>query len=158
MRVLAAFLLFWHGCGAEEHEADGVMDGVGAKPAAEVQTVVAQAAPAVPAVALQDRLQEGDILFQQSKSSQSRAIAMATKSRYTHMGMLIDVDGGLVVLEAVQPVSLTSVDAWVARGEDDHVVVKRLAGAQETLTAEAKELLSSWRGSRRWFRLRRRTP
>jgi len=141
MQVQAALLLFWHGCGAEEHEADGFVDGLGATPAAEVPAVVPQAAPPVPAGALLDQLQEGDILFHQSKSSQSRAIAMATKSRYTHMGMLIEVDGDLVVLEAVQPVSLTSVSAWVARGEDDHVVVKRLSGAQETLTPDAKEQL-----------------
>lgn len=71
--------------------------------------------------------QNGDIVFQQSRSSQSAAIALATKSRYTHMGIVTVRDGKPFVFEAVQPVKLTPYAAWVARGVDKHVVVKRLA-------------------------------
>ena len=33
-------------------------------------------------------LHEGDIIFQTSKSSQSKAILMATHSKYSHMGIV----------------------------------------------------------------------
>ena len=48
-------------------------------------------------------LQEGDIVFQQSKSAQSAAIQAATGSRYTHVG-LITMRKKTHVLEAVNPV------------------------------------------------------
>lgn len=72
-------------------------------------------------------LRDGDIVFQQSKSSQSAAVAAATHSRYTHMGMIRLRDGKPVVVEAVQPVKETPYAAWVARGVGKHVVVKRFS-------------------------------
>ena len=33
-------------------------------------------------------IQDGDIIFQNSNSSQSKAIELATKSKYTHMGII----------------------------------------------------------------------
>ncbi|TNE91109.1 MAG: hypothetical protein EP330_06585 [Deltaproteobacteria bacterium] len=67
-------------------------------------------------------LQTGDVLFQESRSAQASAIRAATGSRYTHVAVVID-DGW--VLEAVQPVKRTAVDAWVARGVDGHFVAHR---------------------------------
>jgi uncharacterized protein YycO len=79
----------------------------------------------------------GDIIFHTSRSAQSAAIQLATKSRYSHMGIVYIREGESFVLEAVQPVKLTPLATWTARGEDGHFVVKRLRDADTHLTAEA---------------------
>jgi hypothetical protein len=75
---------------------------------------------------LEERLRDGDIIFHESRSSQSRAIQLATKSRYSHMGILYRNGGRWFVYEAVQPVKLTPLQNWIARGKSEHFVVKRL--------------------------------
>ncbi len=68
---------------------------------------------------------EGDVVFQKSRSAQSAAIAAATRSEWTHVGIVFVLDGKPFVLEAVQPVKKTPLAEWVARGEGGRVVVKR---------------------------------
>jgi hypothetical protein len=80
---------------------------------------------------------DGDIIFQTSRSRQSAAIQSATKSAYSHMGIVYLRDGRPVVFEAVEPVKTTPLAEWIARGEDGHYVVKRLANAEAALSAEA---------------------
>jgi hypothetical protein len=82
-------------------------------------------------VALEPLLREGDIVFQESLSSQSAALKAATGSRYTHVGLLEQHGGGWVVLEAVSPVKRTPLDAWVARGAEGHAVVKRVQAVED---------------------------
>lgn len=96
--------------------------------------VIVAAAPAV---------REGDIVFQTSKSSQSLAIQLATHSKYSHVGVVVEKDGKLVVLEAVQPVKYTPVEKWIARGEGAHVVVKRLADDAKWTEEVRKKLRDS---------------
>ena len=83
--------------------------------------------------------QNGDIIFQTSRSSQSVAIQRATRSKYSHMGIVYIKNGQPFVFEAVEPVKLTPFGDWVARGEGGHYVVKRLSNARERLTSEAVE-------------------
>ena len=78
-------------------------------------------------------VREGDLIFQTSKSSQSLAIQHATGSQYSHMGMIFFQDGKPFVFEAVATVRYTPLDKWIARGEDGHYVVKRLAQAGRLL-------------------------
>lgn len=78
--------------------------------------------------------QNGDIIFQTSKSSQSQAIQLATDSKYSHMGIIYSIDGKLFVYEAVQPVKLTPFPEWINRGENGHYVVKRLKNSKKILT------------------------
>jgi len=78
----------------------------------------------------------GDIVFQTSRSSQSLAIQLATKSPYSHMGIVYVRDGEPLVFEAVQPVKLTPLRAWIERGEREHFVAKRLRDASARLTPE----------------------
>jgi hypothetical protein len=78
----------------------------------------------------------GDIVFQTSRSAQSRAIQLATKSPYSHMGIVYIRDGRPFVFEAVQPVKLTPLQEWIRRGEGQHFVAKRLISADSVLTAE----------------------
>jgi len=82
-------------------------------------------------------LQDGDIIFHSSTSSQSEALRLAMGSPYTHMGIIFVEGGGPVVLEAVGPVKRTPLAEWVGRGEGGRFVVKRLSDAQALLTADA---------------------
>ena len=76
--------------------------------------------------------QTGDIIFQTSKSAQSKVIQKATHSPYSHMGMIVNRNGQSWVLEAIQPVKYTPLQQWVDRGVNKHYVVKRY---QTALTA-----------------------
>lgn len=87
--------------------------------------------------------QNGDIIFHTSKSSQSLAIQKATKSKYSHMGIIYLKGGTPFVFEAVGPVKFTPLRDWVARGKGRHYVVKRLANAQEVITKEAANRMSA---------------
>lgn len=62
---------------------------------------------------------------------------MATKSTYSHCGIIYKYGSDYLVLEAVQPVKLTPLDRWIARGQAAKYVVKRLKNADEVLTPEA---------------------
>ena len=79
---------------------------------------------------------DGDIVFHTSRSAQSLAIQLATKSPYSHMGIVYLRDGKPFVFEAVQPVKLTPLTEWIARGERQQFVAKRLRDADTRLTAE----------------------
>jgi hypothetical protein len=72
------------------------------------------------------KFQNGDIIFQTSLSSQSKAIQLATNSKYSHMGIIYEDNGNYYVYEAIQPVKYTPLDAWIKRGKNGHFVVKRL--------------------------------
>lgn len=82
--------------------------------------------PVVMAATLERVLQTGDIIFHQSTSQQSLAIQKATKSPYSHMGLVVKKAEQWWVLEAIQPVQYTPLQTWIKRGEKSHVVVKRL--------------------------------
>ncbi|MDR2925398.1 MAG: YiiX family permuted papain-like enzyme [Azoarcus sp.] len=91
--------------------------------------------PAAPVV------NEGDIIFQTSRSAQSQAIQQATNSRYSHMGIILFRQGKPHVFEASAKVKYTPLDEWIARGTEGRFVVKRLKTAQQTLTPDALEKL-----------------
>lgn len=99
---------------------------------------------------LEQRLQNGDIIFQTSTSAQSKAIQLATKSKYSHMGMIYKKSGTTYVFEAVQPVKLTPIAEWVERGKRNRFVVKRLNNAEQVLTPsvqkEMKQLAERYLG------------
>lgn len=79
----------------------------------------------LPVVAM-DQLRDGDIIFHTSNSRQSKAIQLATHSKYSHMGILFHDPNSWSVYEAVGPVKNTPLQNWVARGSGQHYVVKRL--------------------------------
>ena len=88
-----------------------------------------------------DLLQDGDVIFHTSKSSQSIAVQRATGSKYSHMGMIVYRKQKPFVFEAAGTVRLTPLDKWTARGTGQHFVVKRLANADTVLTPSAREKL-----------------
>ena len=81
-----------------------------------------------------DELKDGDLIFQTSRSSQSKAIQLATNSKYSHCGIVFKEGDSFYVFEAVQPVKRTPLAEWIARGEKGEFVVKRLKNAEQTLT------------------------
>jgi uncharacterized protein YycO len=81
-----------------------------------------------------DDIQNGDIIFQTSLSAQSKAIQLATESKYSHMGIIYKNGNHFFVFEAIQPVKLTPLDKWIARGQNGKYVIKRLKNADQILT------------------------
>lgn len=81
-------------------------------------------------------LKDGDMIFQSSISPQCKAVQLATGSPYSHCGLIFHEDGKPYVLEAVQPVTVTTLTDWIARGKNKHYVIKRLKEADKVLSAE----------------------
>lgn len=79
-------------------------------------------------------IQEGDLIFQTSLSGQSKAIQLATHSKYSHCGIIFKDGEQFMVFEAIQPVKQTPLDQWIARGKAGHYVIKRLKNAPTVLT------------------------
>lgn len=90
---------------------------------------------------VEEEFMEGDVLFQTSHSGQSLAILIATESEFSHCGILFKNKGKWMVYEAVEPVCITPLDDWIARGEDGKYVRKRLKNSSQTLTPEVIETM-----------------
>jgi hypothetical protein len=88
----------------------------------------------------------GDLLFQTSKSAQSKAIQLATASKFSHVGMVVSVKGKLMIFEAVQPVKLTSIDEFIGRGISSQYALKRLKPEAGKFDAAATIKLESLLG------------
>ncbi|MDF2519156.1 MAG: peptidoglycan peptidase [Sphingobacterium sp.] len=86
--------------------------------------------------AMLPQLKDGDMIFQSSVSPQCKAVQLATGSPYSHCGLIFHEDGKPYVLEAVQPVTVTSMMDWIARGKNKHYVIKRLKEADKVLSTE----------------------
>lgn len=71
-------------------------------------------------------LQEGDIVFHGNAGEQCDAVREATGSPYTHCGVVFEKDGRLMVLEAVQPVRVTTVEAFQQRSLPGSFHARRL--------------------------------
>jgi 2-keto-4-pentenoate hydratase/2-oxohepta-3-ene-1,7-dioic acid hydratase in catechol pathway len=71
-------------------------------------------------------LREGDIVFTGSERGQGEAIIAATGSQYTHCGIVFQQDGKWMVLEAVQPVSVASLEDFKSRSQPESFLVRRL--------------------------------
>ena len=82
----------------------------------------------------EQKFQEGDIIFQTSNSLQSKAIQLATDSKYSHVGIIVNNNGKLVVLEAVQPIKYTPIKTWISHGEKSSFSLKRLKKKDSILT------------------------
>lgn len=82
----------------------------------------------------EEDIQDGDLIFQISQSAQCVAVQAATKSSYSHCGIIFKEDGKWMVLEAVQPVRFVSLSKWIESGKESHYVVKRLKESATVLT------------------------
>lgn len=84
---------------------------------------------------LETKIQDGDIIFQSTHSRQCEAVKLATHSEYSHVGIIFKDKQEWMVYEAVQPVKKTPLREWIAHGENNHYVVKRLKNAEQVLTS-----------------------
>lgn len=83
--------------------------------------------PALVSVAFADPvLREGDVVFTGSARGQGEAIIAATGSKYTHCGIVFLSGGKLMVLEAVQPVGVVSLEEFKSRSKPGSFLVRRL--------------------------------
>ena len=69
------------------------------------------------------KVKEGDIIFQTSKSSQSPFIMVATHSRWSHCGVVVEKNNKFYVLEASYTVRLTPLKEFVDRGRMINTIV-----------------------------------
>lgn len=69
---------------------------------------------------------DGDIIFHTSRSTQSKMIQTVTGSNLTHCGIIFFKSGKPYVYEAVNPVKLTPLNQWIARGVGGRYKVVRL--------------------------------
>ena len=70
-------------------------------------------------------LQEGDVVFIESQSSQSPYIKVGTMSKWTHCGVVVNTPQGLKVLEASKTVRLTPFAKFIGSAKNDNWTVKR---------------------------------
>lgn len=75
---------------------------------------------------INSKFKDGDIIFQTSESKQCEAVRIATNSKFSHCGIIYDINGKWFVFEAVQPVKLTPLEDWINHGKDSKYLVKRL--------------------------------
>jgi hypothetical protein len=81
-------------------------------------------------------LENGDLIFQTSTSSQSKAIQAATNSKYSHIGIIYIEENEYFVYEASSIVKLTPLNDWINNGLDGKYVVKRIKDSELILTPD----------------------
>ncbi len=91
---------------------------------------------------LAQRYQNGDIIFQSTPSEHSKAIELATKSSFSHVGIIVNTEGEWCVIEAVQPVKITPLQVFIDRGINHQFTVKRLKNDSIAHTLQANQLLA----------------
>lgn len=105
-------------------------------------------------------LKDGDIVLQTSRSSQSEAIRLATRSKWTHLGILFHRNGVAYVYEARGPVGYRTLSAFLSSGVGGKYMVRRyrkplstadlerLRAAGEALMGRPYDLYFEWDDSR----------
>ncbi|GAA3769347.1 YiiX family permuted papain-like enzyme [Flavobacterium ginsengiterrae] len=93
---------------------------------------------------MSNKIESGDIIFQTSQSPQCEAVRIATNSKFSHCGIIFNLNGKWFVYEAVQPVKLTPFDEWIQHGKDNKYVVKRLKNAKAVLTPEILQKMENY--------------
>jgi hypothetical protein len=71
-------------------------------------------------------LQDGDLVFQTNFDTQGLAVMLASRSPYTHMGIIRLRQGKAMVVEAVGPVTETPLRQWIARGTGKRMALMRV--------------------------------
>lgn len=78
----------------------------------------------------------GDVILQTSETAQCEAVRIATNSKFSHCGIIFIENGKPFVYEAVQPVSKTSLEAWIKNGKEKKYVIRRI---KDTLSQEQQK-------------------
>ena len=91
-------------------------------------------------------LRNGDLIFQTSRSGQSRAIQLATHSPYSHCGLVYFRGGKAYVFEASYKVKRSPFRRFIGKGQDKSFAVKRLRKADSLLTRANLEKMEKQAG------------
>lgn len=91
-------------------------------------------------------LAEGDLIFQKSQSYQAPAIAEATDSPWSHVGVIVKQADKWFVAEAIQPVTVTELSRWVLRGQDKEYIVFRHKNMSSKLLPQLYAELKKYQG------------
>ncbi len=75
---------------------------------------------------IKNNFKNGDIIFIESSSGQGKAIQLATKSKYTHVGIVFLENGKPFVYHAVEPVIKSNLDDFLNYSSNNKYLVKRL--------------------------------
>lgn len=89
---------------------------------------------------------DGDLVFQVSRSEQSRYVMLATGSRLTHVGLIDVRRDGVYVVEAVQPVKVSTLDAFRGRYDDPRLAVKRVPSLTDAQQSAVVKQARGWVG------------
>lgn len=91
------------------------------------------------------KLKTGDILFITSSSGQGKAIQLATKSKFTHVGVVFIEDEKVYVYHAVEPVMKSTLAEFLNFSEDGKYTAKRLKDQSllNTTTSEKMRQMAS---------------
>ena len=80
-------------------------------------------------------IKDGDIVFQNSETAQSKIIESVTKAKFNQCGVVLsDSTGNLFVYEVQDTVTQIPLEDWVKKGTDKHFVVMRLKNANNILS------------------------
>ena len=80
------------------------------------------------------KLQFGDIFFTDPHSGQAKAVKIATRSEFSHCGILFSENKKWYILEAVQPVQVVPLDDFLTIGENKNLKLKRYKKINSLLT------------------------
>lgn len=94
-----------------------------------------------PVAVAEQTLQEGDVVFSGSERGQGEAIIAATGSQYTHCGIVFLREGKLMVLEAVQPVGVVSLEGFKSKSKPGSFLARRL---KVPLTPANYQIARAW--------------
>jgi len=89
----------------------------------------------------QNKLQTGDIIFIENKGGQGRAIQLATKSNWTHVGIIFIENGKTYVYHAVNPVSKNTLEEFLNLSYNHTYKAKRPDSLKVKLNAKQDALL-----------------
>lgn len=99
--------------------------------------------------AAEPALETGDLVFETSSSSQSAGIQWATRSRWSHVGIVEVSPDGTAVIEALGKVSRTPWNAWSRRARrNGRFLVLRPKGLAPAQRAAAVEHARAFLGRR----------
>ncbi len=94
-----------------------------------------------PEPVISSQITDGDLIFQVSQSRQSAAIAEATGSQWTHVGIIFKDKGRWLVYEAASQVTATPIDKFIQRGLGQKYVIKRINPKLGSIDLEAAAAL-----------------
>lgn len=92
-------------------------------------------------------LRNGDVLFQSARSDQAVAIFLATRSLYTHVGIVeLAPDGQVYVIQAAETVVKTPLAEWIEQSYGERLSIMRFTGLDTDQAARVVQAAENYEG------------